>query len=82
MNERTERVNSINEQFIHNTSQIRENKDREAEVNREKSLTVKFQEEKKRESVSRHLEEKVRSIRLNKSIDSGSLVKKAEKGEE
>jgi hypothetical protein len=82
MNERVERVHSINEQFAHNTLLIRENKDSDLEGNRERSLTIKYQEQRKRESVSRHLEDKVRSIRLDKSIDSGTLTKKAERGEE
>jgi phosphoenolpyruvate-protein kinase (PTS system EI component) len=55
LNERTERVNSISEQFAQNSLLIREHRDKDIEENRERSLTVKFQEEKKRESVSRHI---------------------------
>jgi hypothetical protein len=42
---------------------------------------VKFQEEQKRESVSRHVEERKISIHLNKSIDSQTLIKEKEKRE-
>jgi len=38
-------------------------------------MLVKFQEEQKRESLSRHAEERKISIHLNKSIDSQSLNK-------
>jgi hypothetical protein len=51
------------------------------EQNRERKLQVRFQEELKRESLSRHREKKVESVRIGKSMDSGSLTDRAQKGE-
>lgn len=55
MEQRTERVNQISDQFVEHSQLIREHREKDIEENREKSMTVKFMEEKKRESVSRHL---------------------------
>jgi hypothetical protein len=80
LDERTDRYNQIGQMFVQNSLAIKDNKEKEILVNRQKTVSVKMQEEHKRESLSRHMEDKVRSIKLNKSIDSSALTRKAEEG--
>ena len=68
----------MNEQSIEHDSKIKEDMLKSYEENKLRRQSVQNQEQYTRESVSRHINDRIKRIKLNKSVDSEVLIKKAD----